>query len=146
MTSFPDSLRLRIKTSGGVTSGAYTVTILGKGPNGTPVHQRTIALTVTPVGLNVSGNEVPKEFYLYQNFTNSFNSSTQIRFDLQKAGSVKLSVYDLTGRKVADILNENMAIGKHSIDFNASNLSSGVYFYKIETPDFTSIKKMILIK
>lgn len=146
LTTYPDSLRLRIKATGGVTSGVYSVVILGKGPNGTPVHQRTIALTVTPVGLSTNENEVPKEFYLYQNFPNPFNPSTQIRFDLPKAGLVNLSVYDLTGRKVADIMNGNISAGKHNIDFNASNLSSGVYFYRIETPDFTSIKKMMLIK
>lgn len=146
LISYPDSLRLRIRATGGVTSGAYTVNILGKGPNGTPVHLRTIALTVTPVGLNTSENEIPKEFYLYQNFPNPFNPSTQIRFDLPKAGLVNLSVFDITGRKVADIMNGNMTAGKHSIDFNAVMFASGVYFYKIETPDFTSIKKMILIK
>ncbi len=146
LTSYPDSLRLRIKAVGGVTSGVYTVAILGKGPNGTPVHQRTISLTVTPIGLSSNENDVPKEFYLYQNFPNPFNPTTQIRFDIAKAGLVNMSVYDITGRKISDILNENLSAGKHRIDFNASNLSSGVYFYRIETPDFTSIKKMILVK
>jgi hypothetical protein len=146
LTSYPDSLRIRIKATGGVTSGAYTVNILGKGPNGTPVHLRTIALTVTPVGLSSNENEVPKDFFLYQNFPNPFNPTTNIRFDIAKAGLVTLSVYDITGKKVADLVNENLNAGKHTVDFNASNISSGVYFYKIETPDFTSIKKMMLIK
>ncbi len=146
LTSYPDSLRLRIKATGGVTSGAYTVNVFGKGPNGTPVHLRTIALTVTPVGLSSNETEVPKDFFLYQNFPNPFNPTTNVRFDIAKAGLVKLSVYDITGKKVTDLVNENLNAGKHTVDFNASNISSGVYFYKIETPDFTSIKKMMLIK
>lgn len=146
LTSFPDSLRLRVKATGGVTSGSYTISVLGTGPNGTPIHKRTISLTVTPVGLNSNENEIPKEFYLYQNFPNPFNPSTQIRFDLAKSGLVTLDVYDITGRKVTELVNENLNAGKHSVDFNASNLSSGIYFYRIVTPEFTSIKKMMLVK
>jgi Secretion system C-terminal sorting domain len=146
LTSYPDSVRLRIKATGGVTSGSYTVNVYGKGPNGTPVHLRTIALTVTPVGLSSNQNEVPDEFYLYQNFPNPFNPTTMIRFDIAKAGLVTLSVYDVTGKKVTELINENLHAGKHSIDFNAANISSGVYFYKIDAPGFTSIKKMMLMK
>ena len=146
MTSYPDSLRLRVKATGGVTSGSYTITVLGKGPNGTPVHSRTISLSVTPVGLNSNENEVPKDFYLYQNFPNPFNPSTQIRFDLAKSGLVTLNVYDITGKKITELVNENMSAGKHSVEFNASNLSSGIYFYRISAPGFTSIRKMILVK
>lgn len=90
LTTYPDSLRIRIKTSGGVTSGVYTVNIFGKGPNGTPVHQRSISLTVTPVGLISNETEIPKDFYLYQNFPNPFNPVTNIRFDIAKAGLVTL--------------------------------------------------------
>ena len=146
LTSFPDSLRLRVKATGGVTSGSYTITVLGKGPNGTPVHQRTISLSVTPVGLSTNENEVPKDFYLYQNFPNPFNPSTQIRFDLAKSGLVTLDVYDITGRKISELVNENLNAGRHNVEFNASELSSGIYFYRIVTPEFTSIRKMILVK
>lgn len=146
LTSFPDSLRLRVKATGGVTSGSYTITVLGKGPNGTPVHQRTISLSVTPVGLSSNENEIPKDFYLYQNFPNPFNPSTQIRFDLAKSGLVTLDVYDITGRKISELVNENLNAGRHNVEFNASELSSGIYFYRIVTPEFTSIRKMILVK
>ena len=145
LTSFPDSLRLRIKTSGGVTNQAYTITVLGKGPNGTPVHLRTISLTVI-TGISIIGNEIPTEFKLYQNYPNPFNPTTQIRFDLAKTGLVKLSVYDLTGKLVQTILNTNYSAGKYNTEFDATNLSSGIYFYKLETPNYTGIKKMILLK
>jgi Secretion system C-terminal sorting domain len=146
LTSFPDSLRMRVDATGGVTAGNYTITVLGTGPNGTPVHSRTIPLTVNPVGLSSNENEIPKDFYLYQNYPNPFNPSTHIRFDLAKSGFVTLDVYDITGRKVTELVNENLNAGKHNAEFNASELSSGIYFYRIVTPEFTSIRKMILVK
>ncbi len=150
--TFPDSIKVRIKTTGGVPSGVYTVTIQGNGralPNAaftTPVHQRQISVTVNPTGLITLGNSIPEKFYLYQNYPNPFNPTTDIRFDIPKAGNVKIGIYDLTGRKVAEIVNGNYAAGKYVADFNAANYASGVYFYKIETADYTSIRKMILIK
>jgi hypothetical protein len=138
-------LRLRIKTSSGVTNQAYTITVLGKGPNGTPVHMRTIALTVI-TGINIVGSEIPKDFSLYQNFPNPFNPTTQIRFDLAKSGLVKLNVYDISGKLVSTLINSTYSAGKYSTEFDAKNFASGIYFYKLETPDFTSIKKMILVK
>jgi hypothetical protein len=145
LTTYPDSLRLRIKTSSGVTNQAYTITVLGKGPNGTPVHMRTIALTVI-TGINIVGSEIPKDFSLYQNFPNPFNPTTQIRFDLAKSGLVKLNVYDISGKLVSTLINSTYSAGKYSTEFDAKNFASGIYFYKLETPDFTSIKKMILVK
>jgi len=145
LTSYPDSLRLRVKTSGGVTNQTYTITILGKGTNGTPVHSRTVTLGVM-TGINISGNLVPDKFNLYQNYPNPFNPATQIRFDIAKAGAVKLSVYDITGKLVSTLINANYSAGKYNKEFDAANFSSGIYFYKLETPDFTSIKKMILVK
>jgi hypothetical protein len=155
LTTYPDSLRVRIKTSGGVTSGSYTVTVTGTGriggQNGPPVHKRTIALTVL-TGISNYNNEVPDNFYLYQNFPNPFNPKTQIRFDIAKAGHVKLSVFDITGKHVAELVNGDYSTGKYIADFDGADLSSGIYFYKIvidsygETPGFIGIKKMILVK
>ncbi len=147
LTAYPDSLRLRIKTSGGVTSGAYTVSIIGAGSNGTPVHKRTITLNVNPVGLTQNGNEMPEHFALFQNYPNPFNPATKIRFNIAKAGDVKLSVYDINGRIVANLTGPAYYNpGKYEIEFNGENLSSGVYFYKIETSDFVDVKRMLLVK
>jgi hypothetical protein len=146
LTSFPDSLRLRIRATGGVTPGIYTVTVTGRGPNGTPVHQRTISVNVGFIGLVNTNTEIPEKFHLYQNFPNPFNPSTSIKFDLAKTGMVKLTVFDVTGKSVQTLVNEQLGAGSYSYDFNASVLSSGIYFYKVETPEFTSIKKMILVK
>ncbi|RPI15216.1 MAG: T9SS C-terminal target domain-containing protein [Ignavibacteriae bacterium] len=147
LTNYPDSLRIRIKTTGGVTSGIYSVNIFGAGSNGTPVHKRVMTLYVNPVGLSQNNNEIPADYALMQNFPNPFNPATNIRFDMPKAGLVKLVVYDVTGRAVTTIINNSSYnAGKHTIQFNGENLSSGIYFYKIEAGEYVEIKKMILIK
>ncbi|MBE2217642.1 MAG: T9SS type A sorting domain-containing protein [Ignavibacteria bacterium] len=146
LTTFPDSLRLRFKTSGGVPAAIYTVQVKGTGPNGTPVHVRTLTINVGAVAISMNGNEVPEKFFLYQNYPNPFNPTTNIKFDISKGGMVKLAVYDIAGKQVAELLNANYNAGKYNFDFNASDFASGVYFYKLETPDYTSIRKMILVK
>jgi hypothetical protein len=145
LTSFPDSLRLRVKTSGGVPNNSYTINIKANGPNGTPVHVRTVTVSVL-TGIISFNNEIPESYALFQNYPNPFNPTTQIRFDIAKAGNVKIGIYDITGRKITELVNQNYNAGKYVADFNASEYASGVYFYKIETADFTSIKKMMLIK
>lgn len=146
LTTFPDSLRLRVRTIGGVPAGLYTLSVKGNGPNGTPVHVRTLTVNVGAVAINNNSTVIPEKFFLYQNYPNPFNPATKIRFDLAKTGFVKLAIYDIAGRQVDEILNANYAAGEYTFDFNAENLSTGVYFYKLVTPDYTSIKKMILVK
>jgi hypothetical protein len=146
LTTFPDSLRLRVKTVGGVPSAMYTIRVQGNGPNGTPVHVRTFTVNVGFIGITGNSNIVPEKFFLYQNYPNPFNPATKIRFDLAKSGNVKLAIYDITGKEVALVTNQNYNAGEYSFDFNAEHLSTGVYFYRIETAEFTSIKKMILVK
>ena len=147
LTSYPDSLRLKITTSGSVTEGYYAVNITGAGPNGTPVHVRSFTLFLNNViGISSISNEVPESFYLYQNFPNPFNPNTNIRFDISKPGLVKLRIFDITGKEVSELVNADYSAGKYNYDFNAGNLASGIYFYKLETPDFVSIRKMVLVK
>ena len=89
---------------------------------------------------------VPSKFELSQNYPNPFNPSTKINFDLAKDGKVNLKIYDMLGREVSTLVNEFRTAGYYTIDFNASALSSGVYFYRITTEDFSAIKKMVLMK
>ncbi|MFZ4590997.1 MAG: T9SS type A sorting domain-containing protein, partial [Ignavibacteria bacterium] len=77
---------------------------------------------------------------------NPFNPTTKISYALPKSGLVTLKVYDILGKEVATLVNEVKNVGSYTIDFNGSNLSSGVYFYKLSVGDFSSIKKMTLIK
>ena len=81
-----------------------------------------------------------------QNYPNPFNPSTNIKFELPKTGNVKLVIYDVLGREVETLLNEKLNAGSYEAVWNADKYSSGVYFYKLETGDFTQTKKMILMK
>jgi hypothetical protein len=145
MTAYPDSLRLRVKTSGGVTAGFYTVTVKGNGPNGTPVHVRNITLLITDF-VGITNNQVPADFSLYQNFPNPFNPSTHIKFELPKTGIVKITVYDITGKTVKVLADSEYEAGSHMVEFNGENLPSGVYFYKFITEGYIETKKMILLR
>lgn len=88
----------------------------------------------------------PNKYSLSQNYPNPFNPVTKISFAVAVAGQVTLKVYDMTGREVKTLVNETKAPGFYSIDFNGSNLSSGIYLYRLTTKDFSDTKKMALIK
>jgi len=83
---------------------------------------------------------------LYQNYPNPFNPTTKIEFDLPKQSKVTLKIFNLLGQEIADLMNKNLAAGKYSVDFNASNLPSGIYFYKLTTEQNIYTRKMLLIR
>lgn len=100
-----------------------------------------------PTAIDVQqGNLIPKEFSLAQNYPNPFNPSTKITFNIKENTNVELSVYNMLGEKVAVLANGHMNAGNYSVTFDASDLTSGVYFYKLTAGSFTSVKKMILMK
>jgi hypothetical protein len=232
--TFPGSVDLQITTTGTVTNGDYEITIVGEGPNGTPVHKRTVVLTVqdpVPVELtmftayqvndkirltwttatetNNQGFEIerkentefqkigfvpghgsttkvqdyvfvddeiasgkysyrlkqidydgttvysnvvevditePVDYQLSQNYPNPFNPTTTISYTIPKDGFVALKVFDVLGNEVETLVNEFQTSGRVNITFDASSLSSGVYYYKLVSGEFTSIKKLILMK
>jgi len=88
----------------------------------------------------------PAVYALEQNYPNPFNPSTTINYSIAEAGIVKLAVYNLLGQEVALIVNEFKEAGGHTITFDASQLTSGAYFYTIETPQFKQTRKMLLAK
>ncbi len=90
--------------------------------------------------------DYPNRFYLSQNYPNPFNPSTKITFALPKAETVKIDVFNIRGQKIETLLNQHMKAGIHEVEFNAENLSSGIYFYRIEAGEFQDVKKMILIR
>lgn len=102
--------------------------------------------TQTVVGIKNICSDVPSTYNLKQNFPNPFNPTTNIQFDLPKSSFVKLVVYDALGREVESLVNEIKQAGIYSVDFNGSDLTSGVYYYKIQAGDFTDTKRMMLIK
>jgi len=93
-----------------------------------------------------STNEAPNSFKLSQNYPNPFNPSTKIKFNLPSSNNVKLTIYDITGKEVTQLVNQELAAGVHTVDFNASNLASGTYIYRIQAGSYVQSKKMILLK
>lgn len=91
-------------------------------------------------------NEMPTQFSLLQNYPNPFNPATTISYALPKAGFVTLKVYDTAGREIAVLVNNEMSAGNYKINFDASNLSSGVYFYKLNAGGVSIAKKLIFMK
>jgi hypothetical protein len=96
--------------------------------------------------INELNPTIQNEYGLLHNYPNPFNPSTIINYSVKDAGLVKIKVYDILGSEVATLVNENKSAGNFAIEFNASNLPSGIYFYKISTDKFTEVKKMILLR
>jgi hypothetical protein len=100
----------------------------------------------SPTAIGINGNNIPKEFKLYQNFPNPFNPSTFISFDIPKESYITLKVYDLQGREVKIIIDGLQKAGSFKAEFNASELASGIYFYKLSSDNISFTRKMILVK
>lgn len=101
--------------------------------------------------VTIISNLIPEKFNVYQNYPNPFNPSTKIKFDIPSGlngsdSKVRLSVYNSLGKEIAELVNENLSAGSYETEFDASDFSSGVYFYKIETDNFSQTKSMFLIK
>lgn len=125
-------------------AGKWQIVVLASdGVFSTP--SRIAYVTVIP-DTKVEGEEVPVSFELYQNYPNPFNPTTSIKFALPKESQVKLSVYTILGQEVATLVNSVMSAGYHTVNFDASNLPSGMYIYKIDAGSFSQIKKMLLMK
>ena len=102
--------------------------------------------SASSVGTEDALTELPSEFSLNQNYPNPFNPTTSIQFNLPASQNVNLSVFDLLGRRVATLVNGQLASGQHSVTFQASSLPSGMYLYRLSTPTGSISQKMILLK
>jgi photosystem II stability/assembly factor-like uncharacterized protein len=96
--------------------------------------------------VNKIGNVVPSKYELFQNYPNPFNPETNIKFQIPRLGFVSMKVYDALGKEVQTLVNEELKPGFYETKFNAENLSSGIYFYKLITDKFTDVKKMVIVK
>jgi len=124
-----------------VTTPSSTVTIppTTVTPGGTPT-------TMCVLGIHPISNEIPDSYELYQNYPNPFNPTTEIKFDLPKPEDVKIVLYNTLGQQSAVLVDGHYAAGSYSVQWNASNYPSGVYFYRITAGSFTDVKKMVLLK
>jgi len=91
-------------------------------------------------------DHLPKEFYLAQNYPNPFNAQTIIKYDLSQAAVVTIEIYDILGRRVESLLSHSQPAGLHSVIWNADDLVSGMYFYRIQAGDFSKVNKCVLLK
>jgi len=109
---------------------------------GSGVYHTKIGNSIT----SVKDNALAKDFNLSQNYPNPFNPSTKINYSVPVKGNVKLTVYDLLGRKVTELVNEIKPAGKYSVNFDAGELASGTYIYRLKAGNFSISRKMILVK
>ena len=128
-------------TDNNLKEGTYTYRLKQVDFDGSFEYSNTVEAVVV----------IPDVFALEQNYPNPFNPGTMINFSLAVDSKVSLTVFDVLGQSVATLINGNLAAGSHQFDFNASNLNSGVYFYRIDAAgvngtNFSSVKKMILTK
>ena len=129
-----DSICISLMVNKDVDTGPLAVNFMDK------------VITFRPVGIKNISTENPAGYHLYQNFPNPFNPETNINFSLPKQSDVKLIIYNSLGKLVQNVFEGKLQSGTYSYKWNAAEFSSGVYFYKLQTNDFTSVKKMSLVK
>jgi plastocyanin len=130
------------------TSFSYVVTMSGTYNYECTRHASmgmTGAINVSLTGIKEL-NQIINDYRLNQNYPNPFNPSTKISFSIPKEGNVTLKVFDINGKEVATLINQRMNAGTFETDFNAQNVSSGIYYYRIKSEDFTDTKKMVVMK
>ncbi len=105
-----------------------------------------VAKWSTPIGIQQIGNEVPAGYSLSQNYPNPFNPTTKISIEIPVASNVIMEVFDLKGQKISELINKELKAGKYEVDWDASNCSSGTYFYRVKAGSYIETKKMVLVK
>jgi hypothetical protein len=131
----------------GLSDGKYNANLIlsSNDPDASSVKIPVIFEVTTGLEYLYS-NKIPQTYSLGQNYPNPFNPVTHIQYGLPKTGNVKIEIYNIIGQKIKTLLNKQMPAGYHEVEFNAQNLSSGVYLYRIEAGEFQDVKKMILIR
>jgi hypothetical protein len=130
----------------GTGNGSYT----GNNPSPQLIMNNVILESAIydtiPIGVHGQSSELPKVYELFQNYPNPFNPVTKIEYALPKDGEVTLVIYDVLGNEVLTLYKGYRRAGYYEADFDATNLASGIYFYRIASGSFTDVKKMLLIK
>ncbi len=126
----------------GANQNGPAMELLGGTDGGNEIHFEN----VPPVGIGDDDHPIVTSYRLEQNYPNPFNPSTTIAFALPNPGQVKLAVYDITGKLVDTIVEQPFSAGEHQVKWEAGNIPSGVYFYQLETKNFTQTRKLMLLK
>lgn len=137
-----------VKQNSGTTRKLNEVWFLNKDTGFIAGDSGLLLVTYTGGVTSLSQNyqSIPEKFNLYQNFPNPFNPSTMIRFDVVRNSKVRLSVYDISGKIISTLVDQELTPGSFEYSFSADYLPSGIYFYKLETDNFTETKRMVLVK
>jgi hypothetical protein len=129
------------------TSGKFGLYSFQQDSNGIAAYYDNIVVkTLATTDVNSATRISPKGFVLEQNYPNPFNPSTVISYQLTSGGFVSLAIYDQLGREVKTLVNKFESAGSHSVQFNADNLPSGIYLYKIKDGNYSATRKMLLLK
>ena len=99
-----------------------------------------------PIEKNKTSFQQSEDYKLFQNFPNPFNPSTKISYKIKRDGNVSLTVYNLVGQEISMLVNEKQSAGNYEVEFDASELTTGVYLYKLQINGFTSVKRMTVLK
>ena len=140
-----------VAVNNGTNSNPFTLTAPGPGDytvnagHKSPLVWDSVSVNITLTGVSENQNH-PLEYKLYSNYPNPFNPSTTIRYSIPEASFTSIKIYDVIGNEVSSLVNENKPAGLYDVQFNASDLSSGIYFYTIQAGSFKETKKMILLK
>ena len=146
VTNEPPNSMLFLATSDDIPSLSTDDTVFVRFQSSNYLWSQWVKTSGAIVGVTESNNNLPKEFRLYDAYPNPFNPITTIKYDISKTSHIKIQVLDILGREIATLVNENKKPGRYSIEFNANNLASGVYLYRINTGSFVSTKKIVLMK
>ena len=108
---------------------------------------QTYTLHVHPtVGIDSETYQVPQEYALHQNYPNPFNPRTTLKYSVPQASNVIIKVFDILGNKIETLVNEEKPAGSYEVEFDAVELPSGIYFYRLQSGSFVETKKMVLMK
>ena len=143
--SFLDSLATTLGTTGDSVLCLWRVTAYN-GLDSVSTSQIIMTIRRNPIGINQISSLVPEKLKLYNNYPNPFNPETNIRFDITRSQNVKLRIFNMLGEEQAVILDQNISPGSYNVSFNAANLSSGMYLYRLETEGYSETKRMVLVK
>ncbi len=103
-------------------------------------------LNTDPIDKSKTALQQSDDYKLFQNFPNPFNPSTKISYKIKKEGNVSLTVFNLVGQEISVLVNEKQSPGNYEVEFDASELTTGVYLYKLQVNGFTSVKRMTVLK